>query len=855
MTEQHHAGKGDNIAGNKNVYINTPSEKTFDPQILQDYYQRIQQNYLNVILNDPANITLKDIYVEPYFSLHESCFEQPKPNKDSEENPQSPDKTEAFKKLDQPQAINKAILQLLRQKQLPQNITYDGCGLKPKADIRLIFLLGQPGQGKTSFCHRLVYDLVNAEDVQKPFFYIRLRDIDDVKSLMYHPLDTLLKEAHDCLDTHAFSKAVLKKSIWMLDGLDELEMSSSLEKDLVNTFCEKLQQQVEKYPNLQIIVTSRLHYIDLDRVNDKHAQTLVAKLEGLTLEQQKRWQERYEAFYPNKFPLEKLHKYAQVDEDSQEPIYQHLYDLIQLPILLYFVAQVAEDLTQNASRAKVYEMLFDVVLERPYANHQQIAPLKELKRQKRKHRRILQDIAFEIFKSDYEYIHLSKIATLPSVEGVANFKDSIKNLLVSFYFKKVAKHQKDTHSADENRQAIEFLHKSLQEYLTAEKIWEELLDFSEKNREEEFMINDKKVAFEKLSKLLAFRHLDDEIQSYLLDIFEATPLPTREIILERLMYFFPYIIKHEFLYLPAETNQKRGSYLTQSSNFCYNFCFLLVKPIKGRDSFVQLGQESKEHFANFIKRTGTRGLQLNNQNLQATDLSFSKVILYSFEQTNLSKSTFSSSYIAITHFYKANLSKTSFGVATLNNVFLDGTVIENSDFSRANIHHTTFIKANLESADFSRANIHYTDFIKANLENSSFSKADIHDTDFNRANLHTSTFFKSNIQACNFLNTNLNHAFFRYASLIRSEFNNGNLANVDLVSSNIIDCEFINTDLTSANFTQAILKKVNLTDAILKDALFKNTIMSATNYQLAKEGGAILENVTIIQEEEEDLPF
>ena len=132
---------------------------------------------------------LADIYIEPHFTIHKHCF----PDKD----PRRGDKKERFSAP--------AYLQKEEDQYLPyggnlhQIISDFLSGKNPlnlaAKDARVMLLLGHPGQGKTSFCRRLVYDMVNGrQPIEKEFFLVRLRDVRKAKALTVDPLTELVKE-------------------------------------------------------------------------------------------------------------------------------------------------------------------------------------------------------------------------------------------------------------------------------------------------------------------------------------------------------------------------------------------------------------------------------------------------------------------------------------------------------------------------------------------------------------------------------------------------------------------------------------------------------------------------------------
>ena len=107
---------------------------------------------------DDCKETLKDLYVEPFFQIHKNSFTS-SDRKDKGD----------FNKLE----VELSVHSFLKDYYF-KNIKHPNF----KNDYNLLFVLGQPGQGKTSFCSKLAYDYIADSDgvPDTPLFFVKIRD-------------------------------------------------------------------------------------------------------------------------------------------------------------------------------------------------------------------------------------------------------------------------------------------------------------------------------------------------------------------------------------------------------------------------------------------------------------------------------------------------------------------------------------------------------------------------------------------------------------------------------------------------------------------------------------------------------
>jgi len=127
--------------------ISTESYKLFSKIKQKNRYESdLKNEFLMPVFQDETGMSLQDIYVEPGFRVHRYCL------------PGEHDKNDFYFREDRgfdelkafTGSLHDIVYRLLRGEQVP--------GLKCNT-AKIIFVLGYPGQGKSSFCKKTLFDL------------------------------------------------------------------------------------------------------------------------------------------------------------------------------------------------------------------------------------------------------------------------------------------------------------------------------------------------------------------------------------------------------------------------------------------------------------------------------------------------------------------------------------------------------------------------------------------------------------------------------------------------------------------------------------------------------------------------
>lgn len=169
----------------------------------------------------------------------------------------------------------------------------------------------------------------------------------------------------------------------------------------------------------------------------------------------------------------------------------------------------------------------------------------------------MRELAFEIFKSGEGYIHKSKIDQLQATKTFKDklqgttFQSALKTLMIAFYFQEVKRQEQDHYHYREDKDefAIEFLHKSLQEYLCAEKMYYTIKEeFLDQRRNGEYYINTGAAALQKVEEIFGDQRLTIEMVDYLIEIIENDEASEKSKLADRLSDFLEYILAKDFLW-------------------------------------------------------------------------------------------------------------------------------------------------------------------------------------------------------------------------------------------------------------------------------------------------------------------
>jgi len=524
------------------------------------YRNEIANEYFDVVLQDENGLSLDDLYIEPYFRVHQNCFKR-------DDKKRQEISYQDTKYIDiESKSIHDFIDDILNDKN-----SYD---LDVK-NVNTIFIAGQPGQGKSSFSKRFVYDMCeNKTSSAKDILFIKLKDIKE-------PSDLLNRNIKDIIEEFVkFDIKSIEDYIVVFDGLDELAMKTGLSLTDIDRICQRIASF-----DMTIIVTTRHGYVNFDSLSDDNI--VIVELKELNEIQQLSWLDKYKKTYSDlKFTDETI---KLIHKNNNE----HILELINQPILLHMIAKMDIDNIDGLNKSTLYEKFFDILIERKWEKDAHALSKGVIKIDKDDYEYALKDmlkeLAFHIFNSDFEYIQKTEFEKLDTVKELQNLlcthnsnneslKTNLKGVMVSFYFKESKKHQNDDENIDDRNEkyAIEFLHKSLMEYMVASYIYDEIkrefLKTTQDRRKEVYVIDKGEEALEILWRLFYNKQISIEIIKNLIAIIEEECQEDKDKLAQRFDEFLPYLIEKDFLY---ENKIDELNPIKKSENTFYGFWNIL----------------------------------------------------------------------------------------------------------------------------------------------------------------------------------------------------------------------------------------------------------------------------------------
>lgn len=693
-------------------------------QITQ-YYQEQKNLFLSPVMGDEQGMTLEKVYVEPNYRIHRVCVDKNLLDKDFRESEfvdseRNQNIVFVESKSNEYNSVHGLLNDFVTDRPIKDRIKCP--------NTNTLVLLGYPGQGKTSSIRKLLFDLI--EDAENPrlVFHLPLRTITNVSDFCNAPFEVIEEHIKEKNIPVGYAKQLVRKGLIILEGLDELAIQSGTKEKTIDEVVRELLRVQDVRTDVKLIITSRLGYLDCTKFEKKNL--VILQLKEFDSSKQIEWLGKYKAFYP-KCKITNNHIKQFNKEDH------HLKELINQPILLHMVVSSEIKITSKANRAKLYESLFSSLIERKWATERkedkhvdkQIDLLKGLGSEDL--REIIQDMALAIFHSGRNCIQKNEIEELGAVKrhitqklGFDKLGGALKGVMVAFYFQEVE--QKEGNGNLDY--GIEFLHKSLSEYMAAEKIWKEMkgfLEFSAGQRR--FTIDSLKQALEKLNDLFAPQMLTLEVRDYIWEIMKNDLELEWEKLGDRLSFFLPELLRKEFLW---EYDAGKHDYPIQRALNTFYGYWTVLSCIAEQLNRNYLAPEFKEDFVRVLRSClfiSPPNISLSHQDLSGAELSGAELYVANLSEANLSGAKLDGAKLVGANFYEAKLISVMLNAADLfaatltraelSQAILYRAILEKADLSEANLSEANLFEADLSRANLYRANLYKANLYKANLNN------------------------------------------------------------------------------------------------------------------------------------------
>jgi len=676
------------------------------------YRQKLQQRYNEVIFNDTKGLTLRQIYIEPNFKIFFNNNFRVKYEQD---------------------------IHTFLDKIIDKNNTDD------YKYINTIFILGYPGQGKSSFVKRVAYDIIsNNSCIGYDVIVINFKDLDQPKKLLTDNLERVILGQID------YDITYLDDYIIILDGLDELYMKSDLDISDIDTICDR-------FTNLKFntIITSRLNYITLK--NFVRNNILVIQLKEFNEVQQKSWLAKYKEMHNQcKLSSEIITKINTKGKHYNK--HQYILELIQQPILLHMVAQLNIDDLSLYNRSKLYQGFFNTLIERKWdkEKHTLFTNIKP-DLFKDKLRKMLQELAFTIYYSNKEYIKKDDFNNLETVQEFSKYLNlknistvqKLKGVMVAFYFKET--YEISAEDIEDNY-AIEFLHKSLMEYMVAEYIWENILKLRDKK--DNHYIFDKEKSLQHIWDLFHKKVLTDEIIINLIEII-GNNSKEKQYLRERLNELIDFFIDKKFY-----RNEIEIDCIEYSLHTFYGFWSIFS--YLGNTNRFEANDNIKDSLVKLFKlfRIFYPQNTLNFAYCTFNNIDFS---YFQFENTILYKSDFTNSNLSGCLIKSSKASKIKLDNVKCNNSNIVNLIIDD------NLINCSFEQSIIKNMLIEGTKKKQVVIDGVNFKLSIFDGLNIKYTIFKNCNFNTTLFNKCFFSNVILINCTLNNAIFKSTKFYNSQ--------------------------------------------------------------------------------------
>jgi uncharacterized protein YjbI with pentapeptide repeats len=703
---------------------------------LEAYYESIKKAYNKEVFQDKL-MTLASIYVQPRISIHEHFLT----GRDEKGT-----RSKVFFKL---KGYKNAYTLI---KDFAEGNIKSKKHLK-NTEANVMIMLGYPGQGKTSMCTHYLHNSIDSTILKEnKVFIVKLREITNVKGLLESPMEQLLKEVKE--ECRYIKKDDFEKSLIILDGLDELTMKEGMKGTHVEELCDVLELKASKY-NCKILITSRYGYINIEKLSEE--KYIVAQIDLMTKEEQYVWCDNYNAIYPKSTINKRFIDSLYIDHKLS-----YLKELLSQPLLLQLMAManISLDKEQIKNKAEIYARLFTNLIKRRWSEEGQINLLSGIDEDAL--RSYLQVLALEIHKSENEYIRKNDLEKLEETKLFLkklhkgqSLNDCLKRLMISFYMNEVKKEKKDIDEADNYRNyAIEFLHKSLHEYLAAERIWELFKLMAIKFGEDDFKIADLSDVFKYIGSQLSPKGLTHEIRADLSSIIINDKSDAKAIVWERLNYFLPDLSRFNFI--NNNENQRNNNIIESGINFCIPYLEILAVLTNNLNKKCR---PVSPEFCNYL-----RIINWKNYNINLSFLTFSSV-----------------------NFLEISLGYSTLIEIDLSNANLNGAYLRAANLRKANLKNTTLrqsylIQADLTQGDLTWADLEGANLIRANLSNANLTQVDLEGANLTRANLSNANLTHADLRGATLTHANLNQAIVNNPKFLTKEY---------LYENNILGAEYL----------------------------------------------------------------
>lgn len=668
-----------------------------------------------------------------------------------------------------------------------------------------MLLFGNAGVGKSSLVSKIIAD-AHAEDAAERAFDLRADQVLAVALRDHCNQISMDKKADEILtDLFAgYELHELKNRLLILDGLDEVCV---LKRDFDGyKFLIKMSNLKTGF---HVLVTSRdaKDYFknprDIKRLQTAHLQWDVTEVEA--------WCRKYCTADESKTDWCKQF----ILDFNKLPQDDHRREIFCVPIILYICGNRGIRLTDHDSVGSIYDDAFRNILRRKHLDGQgDYTILTDADEQSNRIAwQYTKELAYQMFLHNTLDLAESDDQENPHTKWLQNAKKRTKDILKEKKLVTVV----DDNALDIKKElalcpftkangetGITFAHKSVCEYFTAVKLYE---DYFVKFNQSYFSSSskDKDAAAADLMKtaFAAFRYypITKDVMQYLCGMRDA-PFSESDgegFYAEKFMEAFVHAMETRML----ETMEVQ-------SPVCEYFI--------SHGGFDPVNTHIVRAFRALL--CFLTGIGFWNKTDAESCKDIRDMLVCSDQAVNLSKWNLQEAYLK-----EANLQKAD----------LRGADLRGADLHEANLQEAKLQEANLQRADLYMANLKWADLQRANLQGADLQEANLRHANLQEANLQKAYLQWANLQE---------------ADLRRADLQGANLQEADLQKAKLQSAKMQGADLQMAKLKRAMLKRAALHQAKLqmanlREANLRFAALQGANLQGADLRGAILQGADL----------
>lgn len=689
-------------------------------------------------LDGIESLTLEDIYVKPYFWMHLKCWPE-NVRKLIQEN----DDLKVHRRANSEDVTNfvhpcsfeneKAINAQMHLHQFLDAWVRGETALSGCKDNPLLLLLGQPGQGKSSCCMRLVHDF--ALDVERIYF-VRLRETD-----IFKHTDAPLQYLNDYVFRKLFKQnggqpLEDRTALLILDGLDEASLnqqaSSSKAVSLIKSLSHMLRRDgnTGQFAKLRIILSSRTAMLSPDCLTFSDALTL--HLAPFSQDQQILWSSKLSPHLPFSPLTPKTIKDIHLSKEDNP-----ILELIEQPVILMLIATANINLTAVNSRHALYDKLFDELINRRLGAdqggiHPEMRLTADNEKRRTQFRRTIAEIGLACFldgrgcTTEKNALFIIKQFEAEDLFDISSkddekIKEALSKLMISFYL---------TNSGESSKQTLEFFHRTLMEYLAVEAVVEYLKEFSQKSH------SGNEDAFLGLMFLLFGQPLwSDQMGVDLEYHIKALTNDERSKIESMLLAHAIYLIENEFMprSIPELAEVIKWQEFSEDMYF--------------ETAWLEASCTSLLFYLALLELT-SKPITDNSKPMSSGKYEFNKLLLTT-EEPDVKYIFHTHVKIAASYILQAPFRKYSLPYLNLEDIEFIGSDFSNVDFSGANMSRVNLSHANLSGADLTGAKLHEASMLGTDLSGSSLFRADLSEADLSGSDLSEADLSEADLSGTN----------------------------------------------------------------------------------------------------------